>query len=330
MFFISDFWGLMIPVCLCVSSLACGGNRYIEYKGVCDVSAVVPVTEIGEDVFVVGDDEKNQLITYQLGNPEPLSVFNLDQFQDHGEMDIEGAASFGSYHLWIGSHGRNKHGEIDPSRAVFFATVFGDGKLQRTGVIYKNLVEDLVNSPAMVGLPILDGINTDENYPEGFNIEGIASDERRLVIGLRGPLVGDRAVVMFVDNPLDVVLQNSKAEFSGFELLDLEGRGIRDLYFDAETRKFFIIAGPVSDERGFSLYQWSPGAEPIKIQEISGEVTPEALFISKSSSLGGDFSKRGIHVLSDDGAVNESKKRCNKNPESKQRFRVFDLDVDGV
>ena len=309
--------------------IAIAGGDFEEYKGICDASAAVPVKVGGQDFFVVGDDEKNQLLTYRMGHSEPVSVLNLDRNQDHGEMDIEAVASVGKYHLWMGSHGRNKNGEVAPSRSVFFATVFENGKLQTVGHFYKNLVNDLVQSPAMAGLPIFNGPHTDVDYPEGFNIEGIASDERQLLIGLRGPLVGGLAVVMFVNNPLNIALKGEKADFSGFELLNLEGRGVRDMFFDSESQEYFIIAGPVEDARGFALYRWSPGSEPHKIREISGDFIPEAIFLTKNDHSGQDASANVIHLLSDDGSLSEKEKRGNKLPESKQRFRMMDVQLDG-
>src|SRR5688572_21408490 len=79
------------------------------YFGMCDASAVVPLSE---DLFVVGDDEDNYLRVYsRQSGGQPVFITNVSHFlgfkKSSGETDIEDAARIGDYVYWISSHGRN-------------------------------------------------------------------------------------------------------------------------------------------------------------------------------------------------------------------------------
>jgi hypothetical protein len=99
---------------------------------------------------------------------------------------------------------------------------------------------------------------------------------------------------------------------------------------DPDTGHYLIVAGPVTDALGFALYEWRPGTEARKLRDISGGFTPEALFFGEKSSSGLDTQRKVIHLLSDDGSLSEKEKRCSKLPASKQRFRMMDLELDGL
>ena len=93
------------------------------YHGASDASAAVA---LGEDMFVMADDENNILRVYKIGGASPVYSYDVSEFlkieQDHPEADIEGATMVGRRVYWITSHGRNKDGKVRPSRYRFFAT----------------------------------------------------------------------------------------------------------------------------------------------------------------------------------------------------------------
>ena len=95
----------------------------------------------------------------------------------------------------------------------------------------------------------------------GLDIEGMAYDPHRDVmwLGLRGPLVatdlsgpGDSAVLL----QLKGVLGNWSSfpqrddSVSNPILLDLGGFGVRDLYYDSEWDRLFILTGTMQDNAG--------------------------------------------------------------------------------
>ena len=309
-------------------------TNYEIFRGPCDASAVVPVSIDGKQLFVVADDEKNQLTTYQLGQPSPVSVLKLDSGEGDGELDLEGGAMFHGYQLWMGSHSRDSHGESSPSRDSFFATKIDHGQLNQVGYNYGNIARDMMTSDVLADLPIFVNEKDEDDGSKDFNIEAIASDEHQMLIGLRGPLVDNKAVVIFVANPLDVVLRNISARITGYDLLDLGGLGVRDLVYDAESGSFLIVAGSVSKGHDYALYQWHPGGETRKLADLPEDTTPEAILLgqnnheySHTGSQGGDLT-RTARIFSDDGSFKNDEKsnRCNKWPDSQQRFRTFNIE----
>ena len=96
----------------------------VFYSGSSDASAAVAV---GDDMFVVADDENNILRIYKAGcGSGPLYSYDLTDFLNinpkHPEADIEAATIIEDRICWITSHGRNKDGKIRPNRYRFFAT----------------------------------------------------------------------------------------------------------------------------------------------------------------------------------------------------------------
>ena len=209
------------------------------YFGACDGSAAVALEA---DHFVSANDDENSLRIYRIGvsNPIPPAV-NLNAVLDpekkkNGnpkEADIEGAARIGNRIYWIASHGRDGDGHKERSRHRFFATDI----VARTGVapftlkptdashdLKKEMIEQLpgLNLKAAAALP-----------PEaegGFNIEGLAAaPDGELMIGLRNPLPGGKAIVVPFTNPADVVSGRDRPRFGTPERLELGGRGIRSI-----------------------------------------------------------------------------------------------------
>lgn len=88
----------------------------------------------------------------------------------------------------------------------------------------------------------------------GFDIEGLAVVDKRIYVGLRGPVVENIAII-----PEIVLGRGFTLSARGVHLhfIDLAGLGVRDL-----TRwrgGLMILAGPVSSADGpFQLYHWRP------------------------------------------------------------------------
>ena len=100
-------------------------GEVLVFRGASDASAAVT---IGEDMFIVADDENNILRVYNINKPGlPVFSFDLTEFlginPEHPEADIEGATMIGRRIYWITSHGRNKDGKMRPNRYRYFATI---------------------------------------------------------------------------------------------------------------------------------------------------------------------------------------------------------------
>jgi hypothetical protein len=94
----------------------------------------------------------------------------------------------------------------------------------------------------------------------GLNIEAleISPDTGRLWIGLRGPLLAGRAILVGLDN-LDAVFDAAVPPRIAPDLitLDLEGNGLRGMCWVAALGGYLLIAGPVTRAEGqFQLWFW--------------------------------------------------------------------------
>jgi len=311
-------------VTLCVADKLSGQVRV--YNGASDASAAVAV---GDDVFIVADDENNILRVYSVKKSgSPIFCYDLTEFLDveskHSEADIEGAAMVGDRVYWITSHGRNKDGKIRPSRYRFFATSVksegGNIAIRPVGVSYRSLVHMLVGTDSMRGLGLSEATRfTEKDLPknqrerlapkaEGLNIEGLcaAPDGKTLYIGFRNPRPFDKvtrrekALVVPLRNP-NAVLESSDAPMFGQPIFwDLDGLGIRSIGYSHFHKAYFVIAGPHNEDPPFALYRWSGyrGEKPVlsrRLNMLPDKFTPEALISFKNSPR--------LLLLSDDGSI---------------------------
>ena len=100
----------------------------------------------------------------------------------------------------------------------------------------------------------------------GFDIEGLAVDGRRLLLGLRGPVLrGWSALLEIAVEVRGGKLRLAPLDDSGLlirkHFLQLDGLGVRDLHFCGED--LYILAGPTMVLNGeIRVFKW-PGAKPL-------------------------------------------------------------------
>lgn len=144
----------------------------------------------------------------------------------------------------------------------------------------------------------------------GLNIEGLSFDPKdpeTLLLGLRSPLWGpafgdptfgktyglDRgqAIVAWVSRPF------SSRPLVKLEPLDLGGHGIRDIAFVPALDAYLVIGGPVDRGRRYSLWLWSRGQAPRRLQVPAFELLcrPEALMPVPG--------KREVYIFSEEGGL---------------------------
>jgi hypothetical protein len=311
--------------------LSLAGNLWAQkleictYSGNSDPSAAAAVNE---RYFVVGDDEHNILRVYSIsGSSAPVFSVDVTDFlkadAKHPEADIEGAARLGERIYWITSHGRNKDGQIRPSRYRFFATEIkvADAltepnrppQIVPVGNPYPALVSDMLASSRLSSLNLhnitrlgepLSGKERQQLAPKekGLNIEGLAvgPDGRSLWIGLRNPLYEDaagkrKAIVIPLLNPAEVVDQGKTARFGDVILLDLDGRGIRSIDYVETQKEYWIVAGPAGSQADFALFRYHYADKKLATVKVDfpKDFTPEGLFILPG--------QKTIWFISDDG-----------------------------
>jgi len=201
------------------------------------------------------------------------------------ELDLE-AIAIEDQHLWIaGSHCfvREKPDALSllepgvrdrPSRHVLARFRLGDdGQSLKRPRWLPPLGASSLRS-ALKGDPYLDRFLAIPSKENGLDIEGLAAlGKDRVLLGLRGPVLDGRAVVLAVE-----LAEDGEQHFrvKGYErhFLDLGGLGVRDLCLHGD--EILVLAGPVADAgTPFRLYRWRPGP-------LDTVVTPELISIVPS------------------------------------------------
>jgi hypothetical protein len=233
-------------------------------------------------------------------------------------MDLEGAAQIGSRAYWIGSHSNNKEGHSRPSRHILIATelaLAGDGKLdvRPVGTPCRSLLNQWLKDPrSRRFFPPGAALRPPEEG--GINIEGLAATpEGGLLIGFRSPLTGEKAVLVSLLNPAEVLASHS-AKFGDPVAIDLGGLGIRDMVWTG--KEWYLIGGPTGSGGKSRFFRWSgPGskADPLHHIDLKHE-NPEGL------AFFGTAENPKFLVVSDDGH------QANKNLAEPPSFRSFWFD----
>jgi hypothetical protein len=295
---------------LCTGLAHAQATAPIDHFGMCNASAAVLV---GKDRFLVADDNDNILRLYDTDRSSTVdcnaqadncfdqsAALDLDGQKKKWEVDIEGAAQIGNRIYWIGSHGTNTKGEPRPKRRQIFATDIDatQGKVNVTWVgRYTRLLEAMDADPSLKKYKLLDAAEKTPEKKHGLNIEGLAaSPAGYLLIGLRGPLFKDKALVVTLKNPQALMTASPALQFDAPVELQLGKRGIRSIEYAPNLHAYLIVAGSEGSKEDFKLYKWSGDRkakpEPLNI-ELPRGFRPEALF-----ALADGVS---FKLLSDDG-----------------------------
>jgi hypothetical protein len=298
----------------------------LTFNGICDASAGVA---LDENRIIVGDDEQPWLSIYRLAGGDsdariPLPPRAASIGDAEPEADLEGAAVFDGRIVWISSNGRNRNGKVRPERFQLFAS-------HRMIADQREWREDF--SPSFGGLPEAIAATTGENYKplrksvgnlqktdedlapkkHGFNVEGlsVSEDGRFLLIGLRNPQPDGKAVLFRVDNAGELLNAGARAaELGPVVMLDLGGRGIRDIAWSPAHRAYVIAAGQVDDDDagpGFALFAWDGLGSPREIRTFQSVLDahphfhPEAVIPLLERSADPLVPSKRVLVLSDDG-----------------------------
>lgn len=305
------------------------GEATLHY-GCCDASAGVAVSS---NLFLLANDEDNLLRVYRRDQSGPaVQSFETGGFLQvdlkQPESDIEGAARVGDRIYWITSHGRNRQGEARESRQRFFATtadVTGQGRVEMRAVgrPYVRLLNDLITEARLAKFGLGAGALLAPKEPGGLNIEGLCpTPDGGLLIGFRNPIPRGRALIVPLKNPGELI-EGRAARFGEPVLLDLGGRGVRDLA--RVGNGYLIIGGSFEGGGKFHLYSWAGGtnsAQKISEAKFKG-ANPEAL-LTYPGTPEGEF-----QILSDDGTRKISGEDCKliKDP-ARKWFRSFWLRLD--
>lgn len=283
------------------------------YYGMCDASAAAA---LGTDLFVVANDERNELLVYRRGVARPVAEVDLSPFlgtKKDQESDLEGAATIGERIYWISAHGRNKKGNHQESRHRFFATQLRNGVVVPVGQPYAGLLADLVAAPHLQRYAFAQASGLSPEADSAFNIEGLAATlQGGVLIGLRNPAPRGMALIIPLLNPAQII-DGAAAVFGEAIELDLGGLAIRSIDLVADT--YVIVAGAPADRGRFALYRWSGDAsdQPVAVAHADfATLRPEAIFAIPGTS--------SLQILSDDGG-----KHVKDTPQRDQAFKSVTL-----
>jgi hypothetical protein len=315
--------------------------KIVTLNGTCDVSAGVR----WRDWLVVASDEDNVLRAYRSPDPQPLELLDFSEAvgvdPEEPETDLEGVAtSPDGLTLWIGSHGRSRRGKRRRSRERFFATrIVDDGegrpRLELVGRPYLKLRKALRNSVAGEDADLRSASRRAPEARGGMSIEGIAFRGHELLIAFRNPNPEKLALLVPLQNPVEILVGDAAAVLGKPVYVDLGGRGIRAL--DAVGDAYLIVAGPYNDSGNFALFHWSgrDGDKPREIQVDDPqwrELNPEEIVVEPQGSTW------HLTVMSDDGGrrlgkgkgKGKGKRKCKELPPTERCFRVAELVVPAI
>ncbi len=270
------------------------------HTGISDGSTAVKVA----NTWYAGSDEDQVIRLYTpatsgppIGSADMNASLNLAK-----EMDIEASFTADGLIYYLGSHGNDSDGNIEPTRHYSFCVDPASGTPtfvhSYNGMRAALIAWDNANGHGLGAKALgfqagaADGITA--NDPAGFNIEGAAlAANGSALLGFRSPLraapavQNGRALIVPVTNFRGVVGSGSGAmSFGAPVFLNLGGRSIRSIT-EYEGVGFLILAGPVPDAGGFSfeLFRWNgdPASAPLllptRVNDIAIESggSPEAL-----------------------------------------------------
>ncbi len=266
-----------------LSGAACAGDwLWVAGDEACGVSRLRRLEPVGREALRYGEETFFPL----------ADLLDLPGDADD-EADLEGMALADGY-LWVvGSHGA-KRKKVDPRRdhvdnarrlaslaldrnrrllACLPVEPDADGRPRlvreaKDGRRALRLKGDAKSNPlteALADDPHIGPFLAIPGKDNGFDIEGLAVDGHRLLLGLRGPVLrGWSALLEIAVEPHQGSLRLMPLDDSRMRVrkhfLQLDGLGVRDLHFCGDD--LYILAGPTMVLDGeIRVYKW-PAARP--------------------------------------------------------------------
>lgn len=317
-----------------------------KYQSTCDGSGAIAID--GRHFLDVNDETQTIRIYTQGAQATPVQQLDVSGalgLSSSDETDMEDAARVGNRVYVVGSHGRDKSGNLELTRYKFFGIDLAGAVPSLTMAVagsYGDLLVDLLDSSRWVtpdasiitllaSRSQLDKSTVLSLAPkdQGTCIEGLAalpsaSAPGRLVLGFRNPQVSSQAILVTLLNP-DAVLTGAQAQFGEAIRFDLGGHGIRGMAWSEMHNALLFLSGPRDASNGpFALWRWSgaAGSAPVKVQDITAPANsaPEAV-VPYAGTL-------DVQVLFDMGSFQISGGDCKNAATSSQYFTDVIVHVD--
>lgn len=238
--------------------------------------------------------------------------------------DLEGIAKSPDGRIVaITSQSRKSNGKRDSQREKIIRFSIEKGRVTKA-TVRTDFRKALIKS-----FPVLKDASKTRKVKDdlGLNIEGLTFNPHgnTLWIGLRAPLIGDKAILIGLLNP-HTSLESREAFLFAKDpvLLDLEGGGIRDIVYDPILSGYLILSQREhkKKERAFKLWLWSGNASepPSRVKLLSAPKLKRTEGIAPVRINGKDQ----LLLLNDDGS------RYQEEPASYILIDYAQLEIDTI
>ena len=248
-------------------------------------------------VLLIEDESEHSLHLIDINDKGKVKELNRPKMSRKTEVafkreirDLEGITSNNSNQIYaITSHTTNKSHKHKVAREQIVRFNYKDGEISQPN-LYHGLLDSLKTLH-----PKLNSIS--KKRKKEVNIEALTWDkeENALLMGLRSPLIEDKAVVISLKNPNEIFDENQKPKLDKPILLDLYGDGIRGMSWDEKKQGYWIIAGSVGKRKdSFSLWFWDKKNNKISVSKHTDIGYAEGITT---------INNMGIFIVKDDGSV---------------------------
>ena len=252
------------------------------FDGIYEPSGVI---QFADGSILIAEDEGD----------EPLHLFSIVSKKSEPSLkamklqakklkadDFEAAAVVEEDKVFlITSHAATKDGKSKKKREKLIGMRLKDQRVQKTMMAdeLKPAISDHLKKTLSLGREEL----------EKLDIEGLAyhPSEKTLLIGLRSPKHKEKAIIVRMLNPSEVVEKKTAPVFGKqSQLIDLQGAGVRGFVYD-KNRKRYLIAGEAPNKKGKlrpGIWSWSgrDDDKPIRLNlpKLKGVKNIEGLTIA--------------------------------------------------
>ena len=264
------------------------------------------VTQFGDGLILIAEDEgKRPLLVSRLIESEKGLELNPVRLErtDNAIDDVEGSAlgKDGAIYL-ITSHSTANNDKRKKKRELLTRLTFKGDKISDTDT-YGGLFSPII---AALQSEFKNGVDPSQQ----LNIEGLCFDstKNKLLLGLRSPLLEDRAIILTLENPYALFSKGQAPRFQKKMIyLDMGGGGIRSIAYDSK-RKTYLLANEIPNGKGKLrpvVWAWDgkPHSPPTRITlpKLKGVKNIEGMTLVKFQK------KTFLLMVSDDG--NRKKKK---------------------
>lgn len=296
------FFGLhILSVQICIAA-----GKKQQMSTFAEIYEPSTVIQLVDGLILIAEDEGDQpLYLFRLVNKgndlrlEPFLLQETDLILD--DLEGSGLGKDGAVYL-ITSHSKNKKGKRNKERKLLVRLILKNGKISKSAT-YDGLF-----------FPIIEALGGNSEIEDAevhqLDVEGLCFDspKERLLLGLRAPLAGEKAVILVLENPYDLFNGGQAPRFQRKNIyLNLGGGGIRSITYDSQ-RKVYLIANEIPNKKGKlrpMVWAWDgkPRSSPSRVvlPKLKGMKNIEGMTLVKIQK------KVFILMVTDDG--NRKKKK---------------------